>query len=371
MSSNQPTLLCSYGYDSLDRLIHHSPADTLSHQRFYCKSRLATEIQGVIQYSIVQYGDLLLAQQQRQGDKPITTLLATDLQRSILHAINENHQQRAVTYSPYGYRPMENGLLSLLGFNGERPDPLTGYYLLGNGYRAFSSTLMRFNRPDNLSPFGKGGLNPYGYCSGDPINFQDPTGHFIVATKLSKAFRSFGNKISSLFSPASKKASTQPSTFISDPFANLDLQKYDALQNHYQSKLASEFQDYQNLAKKQPLINQIINQQDLNSLNPNTKYKFILTKDGRFITGAPTKALNSRGKMKDTYMKHTTLDSTSDNPVVISAGYIKIKSPTRATIDNRSGHFETPIERLQPVSILLENMGFKVKEVRHQSQINF
>ncbi|MFC9627560.1 RHS repeat-associated core domain-containing protein [Streptomyces sp. NPDC056930] len=70
----------------------------------------------------------------------------------------------------------EAGLVTLLGFNGERPDPVTGCYLLGNGYRAFDPVLMRFHSPDSLSPFDGGGLNPYAYCLGDPINRVDPTG---------------------------------------------------------------------------------------------------------------------------------------------------------------------------------------------------
>src|SRR5207253_4738400 len=78
---------------------------------------------------------------------------------------------------PYGHRAPEGGLLSLLGFNGERPDPVTGHYVLGNGYRAFNPVLMRFNSPDSLSPFEEGGLNAYAYCVGDPINRVDPTGH--------------------------------------------------------------------------------------------------------------------------------------------------------------------------------------------------
>ncbi|MCX4409771.1 MULTISPECIES: RHS repeat-associated core domain-containing protein [unclassified Streptomyces] len=71
----------------------------------------------------------------------------------------------------------EAGLVSLLGFGGEWPDPVTGHYLLGNGYRSFNPVLMRFNSPDSSSPFGEGGFNSYAYCLGDPVNRVDPTGH--------------------------------------------------------------------------------------------------------------------------------------------------------------------------------------------------
>ncbi|WP_314419432.1 RHS repeat-associated core domain-containing protein [Pseudescherichia vulneris] len=65
------------------------------------------------------------------------------------------------------------------GYNGERQDPLTGVSHLGNGYRAYNPILMRFNCPDNESPFGVGGINPYAYCENDPVNFTDPSGHGI------------------------------------------------------------------------------------------------------------------------------------------------------------------------------------------------
>jgi RHS repeat-associated protein len=176
MSTHQSSLLCHYRYDPLDRLTGQTQPDTPAHQRFYCKSRLATEIQGPSHHSIVQYDNLLLAQQQRQGDNRDALLLSTDLQRSVLHTLKANQPVQHNAFTPYGHHFAENGLTRLLGFNGERVDPVTGCYLLGNGHRAFNPVLMRFNSPDSLSPFGKGGLNWYAYCLGDPINLLDSDG---------------------------------------------------------------------------------------------------------------------------------------------------------------------------------------------------
>ncbi|ELB2794052.1 hypothetical protein QMX34_004712, partial [Aeromonas hydrophila] len=39
-----------------------------------------------------------------------------------------------------------------LAFNGERCDPVTGLYHLGQGYRAYNPGLMRFHVADSLSP---------------------------------------------------------------------------------------------------------------------------------------------------------------------------------------------------------------------------
>lgn len=64
-----------------------------------------------------------------------------------------------------------------LAFNGERRDPVTSLYHLGQGYRVYNPRMMRFHAADNLSPFGESGINPYAYCLGDPINAVDPTGH--------------------------------------------------------------------------------------------------------------------------------------------------------------------------------------------------
>ncbi|WP_434555304.1 RHS repeat-associated core domain-containing protein [Pseudomonas putida] len=85
-----------------------------------------------------------------------------------------------LTYSAYGYSTGVSSAQILLGFNAEPIDTSTGYYPLGNGYRLYSPVIMRFVAPDSWSPFGKGGVNTYGYCAGDPINNLDPDGHVVA-----------------------------------------------------------------------------------------------------------------------------------------------------------------------------------------------
>ncbi|AZE50361.1 hypothetical protein C4K04_4706 [Pseudomonas chlororaphis] len=66
---------------------------------------------------------------------------------------------------------------SVLGFNGQLLNAVSGTYLLGNGYRAYSPAMRAFYSPDSLSPFGAGGVSRYQYCNLDPINYTDPSGH--------------------------------------------------------------------------------------------------------------------------------------------------------------------------------------------------
>ncbi|WP_240207694.1 RHS repeat-associated core domain-containing protein [Vibrio sp. CyArs1] len=108
------------------------------------------------------------------------------------------HSSMAVAASPLALSPtlsaasqvMQPGLSSSplavnpLGFNGERKDPATGLYHLGNGYRAYNPRLMRFHAMDSMSPFGKGGINSYAYCLGDPVNLRDPSGHVAISSLI-------------------------------------------------------------------------------------------------------------------------------------------------------------------------------------------
>lgn len=104
-----------------------------------------------------------------------TLLLTTSVGRSVVNEVTPQ-QHLSLSYSPYGTQQAVRPAQSHLGFNGElRERP--GWYHLGKGHRVYNPVLGRFHSPDPLSPFDKGGLNPYTYCLGDPINHTDPTGN--------------------------------------------------------------------------------------------------------------------------------------------------------------------------------------------------
>jgi RHS repeat-associated protein len=115
-----------------------------------------------------------------------TVLLAVDLKNSVLAELDASNPNR-MAYSPYGHQSAQQGVMTRLGFNGELLEVKPEWYLLGNGYRAYNTLFMRFHSPDKFSPFGKGGLNAYGYCEGEPVMNSDPTGQSIWA--LSNRFQ--------------------------------------------------------------------------------------------------------------------------------------------------------------------------------------
>jgi RHS repeat-associated protein len=104
------------------------------------------------------------------------TLLATDNSHSIIGEIFYGKHD-PIAYTAYGEQSAQQEDRIRLGFNGQLREAKIGWYLLGNGYRAYNPRLMRFHSPDSWSPFAGGGLNAYMYCAGDPINRADPTGH--------------------------------------------------------------------------------------------------------------------------------------------------------------------------------------------------
>ncbi|XBG33742.1 RHS repeat-associated core domain-containing protein [Pseudomonas sp. 13.2] len=147
--------------------------------RFYQNSHVSTEVKDALTHSVLRHAGGLLAQRASAADEGhlLMGVNNTDTVMTELgHAVMKEYP-----YSPYGHRPARSESNIPLAFNGESLDSATGCYALGNGYRLYNPTIERFYSPDNLSPFGKGGLNAYMYCAGDPVNRVDPTGHLSFA----------------------------------------------------------------------------------------------------------------------------------------------------------------------------------------------
>jgi len=119
------------------------------------------------------------------GNSRQTILLATSQSKSVLAEVSRGEVSQ-LTYTAYGHLSGIHLPSTHFGFNGECRERHTGWYMLGNGYRAYNPVLMRFHSPDKLSPFGAGGLNPYTYCAADPINHRDPSGRIALPVILSQ-----------------------------------------------------------------------------------------------------------------------------------------------------------------------------------------
>lgn len=128
---------------------------------------------------------------------PRTLLLASDLQQSVLAELDRSGPN-PFAYSPYGLQSASRRAGTHLGFNGQFKEGVTGWYHLGNGHRVYNPVLMRFHSPDRLSPFGKGGLNAYAYCSGSPVNRVDPSGK----SWLSLVGNAVGSLLNTIFAGA-------------------------------------------------------------------------------------------------------------------------------------------------------------------------
>ena len=102
----------------------------------------------------------------------VSELSIVDPLGSVLGSLDRDRNV-AAHYSPFGHS--RDRWVDRTAYIGQWREKQGGY-LLGNGRRAFSPTLMRFSQPDRHSPFGKGGFNAYAYCEGQPITKIDPTG---------------------------------------------------------------------------------------------------------------------------------------------------------------------------------------------------
>ena len=181
-----------YVYDALNRLVRCRSKKFSEVNVFYKKNVRCTSVEGDVSRSVFNGGGYLLAQRDHLADCNSVTLLGSNVSHTVINSTSQqlDHIQPCLAY---GFSAQGNADVQLPTFNGEYSDPATGHYLLGNGYRAYNPVLMRFNSPDSWSPFGAGGINSYGYCSGDPVNFVDPSGHALLASVF-RGMRRFTQK---------------------------------------------------------------------------------------------------------------------------------------------------------------------------------
>jgi RHS repeat-associated protein len=184
--SNHGQVRSSYGYDAAGRQVSHSDEIGNRVGLHYSAERVIGVSQGSVRARYVRHEETVLA---RSISGMGSEINGSDGNASVRMVTSGSSSVRHVSYAPYGMSGIDEGSGSLLQrsrpvFNGERYDPLGQLYHLGNGRRAYSPELMIFLSPDPLSPFDEGGLNSYGYCGGDPVNFIDPSGLSVDVVKL-------------------------------------------------------------------------------------------------------------------------------------------------------------------------------------------
>jgi RHS repeat-associated protein len=287
-----------------------------------------------------------------------TIMLAGDAAGSVLATMAAG-QRQLLAYAPYGVCHQRPGGASVLAFNGERPEPATGHYLLGNGYRAFNPALMRFNSPDSLSPFGRGGLNAYGYCAADPVNTQDPTGHFALFKTL--------RRLVSRFTRAKPKdnpvgTSYKPNTQTLQAELNVPSGQPAALRNRFESDLHAELYEVQGQIKStgQDPRRIIHERGDLLSAAKAGPLKYVMNNLDEFSVAT------DRSIDHPMYVSHPALAGPLHSKRIVSAGTLHVDKINQniIAVSNWSGHYQPTQQQLGPGIRKIKQMGFKVEVIR-------
>lgn len=265
-----------------------------------------------------------------RASKTIIHLTTTDSKRSKLSSISSS-AWGSMRYSPFGYLHEEKPT-SVIGFNGQWFEQIAMRYLLGNGIRAYSPNLMRFNSPDTLSPFGAGGLNSYGYCLADPINFSDPSGRAPALTGLRKFWGRLTNSGTNGLSGTLKRAKS---------LQNLQI-------NNLQAELLQSTMD----SASKP-ITAIKKLEDLKALTKD-HYKFIFT-DKKELLVAPFESLS-----------HPVIASHANSTKVVSAGALKGLKNSPIELTNRTGHYRADFASLKHVNKYLRDLGVNATLIKHK-----
>lgn len=316
-----------YAYDALDTLI--SCADA---QRFYQHGRLTTELVGGRAHSLLRYRQGVLAQRSTPNPS-VGSILLCDMQGTLLGSVATGP---SLAYGAFGDRPLSAGAGLLIGFNGERIDPLTGGYPLGNGKRTYNPWLRRCHSSDPMSPFGRGGLNPYAYCLGDPVNRSDPSGNFSLFRTVGKLF----------------------STFKKKPVKIEDMK---VLKNVERKNLAMEVKTSQRYINEDKLDIEVIENHteldDILEVSPEFHHKWVMTKKKELVVGSydPEWAEPTHASIAALATEDLGVDSQ-----VVAAGMLS-KVGNKTVMTNYSGHYLPTSSTLRNVKYELRARNFNIR----------
>ncbi|MFJ4066809.1 RHS repeat-associated core domain-containing protein [Pseudomonas sp. NPDC089996] len=251
---------------------------------------------------------------------------------------------RTNAYLPYGYRSTQAATTGALGFNGQFFHAELGGYALGNGHRIYNPRLMRFISPDAYSPFLRGGVNAYVYCLSDPVNGHDSSGKWPIFRNLvTRALTAARTMVDSMVPVQGTTLKNNGAVYLAD----------EVLQSRLAIKAASV--EYKVVKSKMAL--------DL--LDGEQTHKYVLTENNEF---AVFSAKSDAGMPTHASLAERLGLGASDS--VVSAGYISPKNG-EFSIDNYSGHYQPPPQRLYVAEQYLRTLDIEVKLVRADSGFSF
>ncbi|TRX93351.1 hypothetical protein FHL15_005626 [Xylaria flabelliformis] len=183
---SKKNLLSQYLYDATGKLMRQIVPGEADTEFYYRNNRLIAIQNGGSKTSYLSDGAIYWGQStataQQDGSTAVTAqVFASDFHQSVMTSLDSSSTY-TTRYTPYGIASSSasNASIPSVAFNGQWRDPVTGWYHLGNGYRVYNPVLKCFHSPDAWSPFISGDVNAYAYCSGDPINHIDPSGHLSI-----------------------------------------------------------------------------------------------------------------------------------------------------------------------------------------------